>query len=176
MSWTEKRVQTLETLWRAGKSASEIAETLGGVTRNAVIGKAHRMGLSGRPSPIKKVKEKTATPAAAETPRGAAAPSGRSKPVVIASGEKKKAGGGVSILQLTERMCKWPSGDPREEDFHFCGLASKPGMPYCAEHVATAYQSGGRNSNRNTSAAAAIVVAEVPAEVADIVDDEADAA
>lgn len=173
MSWTDKRVQTLETMWRAGKSASEIAETLGGVTRNAVIGKAHRMGLSGRPSPIKKVKEKPAAAVAAEAPSAPAAPVARAKPVAIPVPSKD---GGVSILQLTERMCKWPNGDPREADFHFCGQASKPGMPYCVDHVAVAYQSGGRNSNRNTAAVAAVVAAEVPVEHVDAVDDEADAA
>lgn len=169
MSWTDKRVQTLETMWRAGKSASEIAETLGGVTRNAVIGKAHRMGLSGRPSPIKKVKERpvSAPSATAETPAApAAAPAARAKPVAVSASGK---GAGVSILQLTERMCKWPHGDPREADFHFCGQPSKPGMPYCTDHVSVAYQSGGRNSSRN------IAVSEAPDHV-DAADDEADAA
>jgi GcrA cell cycle regulator len=86
-------------------SASEIADTLGDVTRNAVIGKAHRLGLSGRPSPI-----------------------------------KKKPTRGATILALTERMCKWPVGDPKHADFHFCGKTAQAGMPYCAEHAAIAYQ------------------------------------
>jgi GcrA cell cycle regulator len=105
MSWTDERVEQLKQLWGQGMSASEIADTLGDVTRNAVIGKAHRLGLSGRPSPI-----------------------------------KKKPSRGATILALTERMCKWPVGDPKHADFHFCGKTAQPGMPYCAEHAAIAYQ------------------------------------
>lgn len=105
MTWTEERIEQLKTLWGQGMSASEIADILGNVSRNAVIGKAHRLGLSGRPSPIKK-----------KTTRGA------------------------TILSLTERMCKWPIGDPKSPDFHFCGKPTQLGMPYCAEHAAIAYQ------------------------------------
>lgn len=122
MSWTDERIQRLKDLWSQGLSASEIAETLGEVSRNAVIGKAHRLGLSGRPSPIKK------------------------KPVK-----------GATILSLTERMCKWPVGDPKHQDFHFCGKPSLAGLPYCAEHAALAYQpaSSGkkREEDRNVGAA-----------------------
>ncbi|WP_114392007.1 GcrA family cell cycle regulator [Oleisolibacter albus] len=103
--WTDERVEKLRQLWGQGMSASEIADLLGGVTRNAVIGKAHRLGLSGRPSPI-----------------------------------KKKPSKGATILSLTERMCKWPVGDPKSPDFHFCGKSALPGLPYCAEHAALAYQ------------------------------------
>ncbi len=105
MSWTDERVEQLKEMWQRGMSANEIAQELGDVTRNAVIGKAHRLGLSGRPSPIRK---------------------------------KSK---GVSILDLTERMCKWPIGDPKSPDFRFCGKPSLPGKPYCGEHCAIAYQS-----------------------------------
>jgi GcrA cell cycle regulator len=105
MSWTDERVQQLKDLWAQGMSASEIADVLGDITRNAVIGKAHRLGLSGRPSPI-----------------------------------KKKPTKGATILNLTERMCKWPVGDPKHHDFHFCGKPAMAGMPYCAEHAAVAYQ------------------------------------
>jgi GcrA cell cycle regulator len=114
MTWTDERVDTLRELWGSGKSASEIAAILGdNITRNAVIGKAHRLGLSGRPSPIRR---KPAAPA----------------PVPVTSG--------TNILNLTDRMCKWPIGDPREPGFHFCGRACKTGLPYCAEHAAVAYQ------------------------------------
>lgn len=105
MYWTDERIAQLKELWSQGMSASEIAQTLGDISRNAVIGKAHRLGLSGRPSPIKK-----------KTTRGA------------------------TILSLTERMCKWPIGDPAHEDFHFCGKPAQPGLPYCPEHAAIAYQ------------------------------------
>ena len=113
MSWTEERVAVLSQLWGSGKSASEIAEILGDTTRNAVIGKAHRLGLSGRPSPIKRREPPTAP--VAEAP-------------------------GATILSLTERMCRWPIGDPRSAGFRFCGRAVVPGQTYCAEHAALAYQ------------------------------------
>ncbi len=112
-TWTEERVERLKELWSQGMSASEIAQMLGDVTRNAVIGKAHRLGLSGRPSPIRK---------------------------------KSK---GVTILDLTERMCKWPIGDPKHADFRFCGKPSVPGMPYCPEHCAMAYQTPGKKKGED---------------------------
>ncbi len=121
MAWTEDRIDQLKKLWDAGLSASQIAKELGeGVTRNAVIGKAHRLSLKSRPSPVKTDKEKKTT-----TPR---------KTVKKAS---KKV---VTLLDLTDRMCKWPIGHPGEQDFHFCGKNSEPGMPYCAKHCAEAYQ------------------------------------
>lgn len=122
MSWTDERIQQLKDLWSQGLSASEIADILGDITRNAVIGKAHRLGLSGRPSPI-----------------------------------KKKPTRGATILALTERMCKWPVGDPKHHDFHFCGKNALNGLPYCAEHAALAYQpssgSKKRDEDRNVGAA-----------------------
>jgi len=124
MSWTDERVERLKELWAQGMSASEIADELGDISRNAVIGKAHRLGLSGRPSPI-----------------------------------KKKPSKGATILALTERMCKWPVGDPKNPDFHFCGKPALPGLPYCAEHAAMAYQPNtkkrdeDRTGNRTVGAA-----------------------
>ncbi|MEI8397221.1 MAG: GcrA family cell cycle regulator [Rhodospirillaceae bacterium] len=106
MVWTDEQIEMLTTLWKEGKSASEIATFIGGdISRNAIIGKAHRLGLSGRPSPIKKKKDvKTAT-----------------------------------LYVLTERMCKWPFGDPKKPDFHFCGKTVDVMMTYCPEHRAMAY-------------------------------------
>ena len=183
MSWTDERIATLKKMWKEGKSAAEIAKTLGkGVTRNAVIGKAHRMGLSGRPSPIKKsaapkkeaapkktaVKatrsKKAAAPAAAATTKSA--PVKEVQDLKVFEKDVVPPGGGVALLDLTERMCKWPIGDPREDDFTFCGLAIRPGTPYCPEHAAMAYQTSSRN--RNAAAAAKKVS---PAEA---VDDEVD--
>ncbi|MEX1147293.1 MAG: GcrA family cell cycle regulator [Sphingomonadales bacterium] len=130
MSWTDERIQRLKDLWEKGLSASQIAADLAeGVTRNAVIGKAHRMGLSSRPSPVK------AEPAA--KPRKPAAPRPKKK-------EVKKA---ISLLDLNERMCKWPIGHPGDADFHFCGKSSVSGMPYCDEHCAMAYQA--QNTRRD---------------------------
>lgn len=191
MSWTDERIALLKKMWKEGKSAAEIAKTLAkGVTRNAVIGKAHRMGLSGRPSPIKKpvpakketAAKKTAAPAAKESKKSAA-PAAKSNPALAREAEELKKlekntapiGGGVALVDLTERMCKWPYGDPKEPDFSFCGRAIRQGTPYCPEHAAMAYQTSSRNRN---SPAAAIandkdeVEADAAVEVADDDDDE----
>jgi len=162
MSWTDDRVATLTKMWKDGRSAAEIAKELGGVTRNAVIGKAHRLGLSGRASPIKKKKEtakKTATKTAAKkttkTTKKKAAAKAEEKPEASAKQQKmvtdaikaaaaeepsKAKEGGITLLELTERVCKWPIGDPQESDFHFCGMPSMNSLPYCEEHAAMAYQ------------------------------------
>ncbi len=121
MAWTDARIDVLRKLWTEGLSASQIAKELGeNVTRNAVIGKAHRLGLEKRPSPVKS--EKTKKPAAP-------------KKVV-----KKATSSMVTLLDLTDRMCKWPIGHPGEENFHFCGKNSQAGMPYCSSHCREAYQ------------------------------------
>lgn len=128
MSWTDEKVNLLKKLWVEGKTAAEIAKALGGgLTRNAVIGKAHRLKLSNRVSPIQQ-NEKAPVP--------------EQKPL-----EKKvrKAGPGIKLIDLKDRMCRWPSGDPRDADFHFCGDPSVPGLPYCAEHAKAAYQAAGRS-------------------------------
>lgn len=113
MEWTEERVATLKKLWEDGRSASQIAEMLGDVTRNAVIGKAHRIGLKGRPSPIRR--QQVAQP---KRPQPAAKKSTR----------------------VSDRQCHWPIGHPREPGFHFCGAPAEPERPYCAEHCAVAYR------------------------------------
>ena len=134
MSWTDERVDLLKKLWKKGLSASQIAEELGDVTRNAVIGKAHRLGLSSRPSPLKKAAkaapEKKAKPAAKKKP--AAKP----KPKAVEKEEPEV----ITILTLTDRMCKWPLGHPGDDDFRFCGRKTVPGQPYCGYHAAMAYQ------------------------------------
>ncbi|MFN3233491.1 MAG: GcrA family cell cycle regulator [Alphaproteobacteria bacterium] len=137
MSWTDDRVEILQKLWKKGHSASQIAEELGGVTRNAVIGKAHRLGLSSRPSPVKKTTEaaKKGKPAPAKTKAKAKA---KKKPEAKPVADEKPEI--VTILSLTERMCKWPVGHPGEEEFHFCGRKSMSGQPYCTYHAAMAYQ------------------------------------
>jgi GcrA cell cycle regulator len=122
MAWSEDRIAKLRELWDKGLSASQIAgKLLEGVTRNAVIGKAHRLGLKSRPSPVKSgpSKPKKTTP----------------KPKI-----KKEDNKTVSLLELNERVCKWPVGHPGEDDFHFCGRESQSGLPYCQEHCVMAYQ------------------------------------
>jgi GcrA cell cycle regulator len=125
MSWTDDRIELLRRLWDSGKSASQIADELGhGVTRNAVIGKAHRLGLRARPSPVKPEVGAKIAPAPTQPRR--------------IKTEAKPAR--ITLLDLNERICKWPIGHPGDEDFHFCGKPVNPGTPYCSEHCAVAYQ------------------------------------
>lgn len=139
MSWTDERVALLKKLWGEGKSAAEIAKMLGGgLTRNAVIGKAHRLKLSNRVSPIQQNNKKAAAPVAKIVEEK------KSAPVPIAKTVKKSTGG-VKMVNLKERQCRWPHGDPQEADFHMCGDEIVPGLPYCPEHAKMAYQAPSRS-------------------------------
>jgi GcrA cell cycle regulator len=201
MSWTDERIDTLKTMWEAGQTASQIAEALGGVSRNAVIGKAHRLGLQSRPSPVKPNEPAAApapVPAAPEPepvvaappapPPPAPKPTPAPEPVVVAAdvhddededdddtdavvaaprrepqpilrsvgpggfvrqspGEQQppatpapprrlvpakpspEIAGKTTLLDLNDRICKWPLGHPGEPDFHFCGEKVNPGFP-----------------------------------------------
>jgi GcrA cell cycle regulator len=197
MSWTDERIERLKELWSQGITASQIADELGGVSRNAVIGKAHRLGLQSRPSPVKPNEEEDGASHVAETPRPAPAPQAapatppQPRPVPEAAPAQAQAnaqpapqqppqpqirsigpGGFVrqapgeqqspippapprrlvpakpspeiadktSLLDLNEKICKWPIGHPGEPDFHFCGEQANPGFPYCVEHCGVAYQ------------------------------------
>lgn len=205
MSWTDERIATLKKMWEGGATASQIAEELGGVSRNAVIGKAHRLGLKSRPSPVKAndkkkkaaAKKPAAKPAAAKKPAAktaaakpaakpvAKAPSANSgkkadvpsqplpnptpdlpKIVSVGPGGFLRQGPGdqqapippapprrlvpakpspeiadkTSLLDLSDKVCRWPMGHPGEPDFHFCGEPVNPGYPYCVEHCGRAYQ------------------------------------
>ncbi len=205
MSWTDERIATLKKLWEGGSTASQIAEELGGVSRNAVIGKAHRLGLKSRPSPVKAndkkaekkkpapkpVVKKAAAPklepAKAQEPKPepreepARAKSAESdipsqplpnpstnlpKIVSVGPGGFLRQGPGdqqapippapprrlvpakpspdiadkTSLLELSDKVCRWPMGHPGEPDFHFCGQDVNPGFPYCVEHCGRAFQ------------------------------------
>ena len=206
MSWTDERIDQLKAMWEKGLTASQIADELGGVSRNAVIGKAHRLGLQSRPSPVKanEAPKKAAparkpvapapeaeapraaapvaapppprpapvaAPAAPAAPAAAAAPSdapAAQQPRIVSVGPggflrqgpgdqqapippapprrlvpakpSAEIAGKTSLLDLTERICKWPMGHPGEPDFHFCGEAVNPGFPFCVEHCGRAYQ------------------------------------
>ncbi|MTH35369.1 GcrA cell cycle regulator [Paracoccus limosus] len=195
MSWTDERVETLKRMWAEGQSASQIAKELGGVTRNAVIGKVHRLGLSNRnedesaaapaaaaaPAPAPEPKPepkpaaaaapapepkpapepaKAAEPAAAPEPAPQQAVSFNRRPIVPAGQplppqpsaneispealasvrEVEKRARKLTLMELTERTCKWPIGDPATDKFWFCGLPSAPGKPYCEAHVGVAFQ------------------------------------
>ncbi len=189
MSWTDERVETLKLMWSEGKSASQIAKELGGVTRNAVIGKVHRLGLSNRGPGGDRAEDEAlldgggADDLAHEIEEEAAAPA--AKPAAVAPppvapvpprpivkdqapvqrqrvagqpmppqpagaeisaealanlAEVARKAKRLSLMQLTERTCKWPVGDPATDDFWFCGLPTVAGKPYCETHVAVAFQ------------------------------------
>jgi len=194
MSWTEERIERLKKMWHDGATASQIADELGGVSRNAVIGKAHRLGLEQRPSPVRQGEEKDskkgAAPAAAPkaiapkpdsakaapaapvaaAPTTTHSPTPRSAPEMqyrsIGPGGFIRQGPGeqqapippapprrlvpakpspevadkTSLLELNDRICKWPMGHPGEPDFYFCGEPANPGFPYCVDHCGVAYQ------------------------------------
>lgn len=154
MEWTEQRIELLRKLWGQGQTASQIAIALGGVSRNAVIGKAHRLGLTGRPSPIKR-------DAAGGSPRRRTAArrlANIAPNPVMARHAGNGAGEGAANAQAPAapppprqsyatarthggtKTCSWPVGDPKQPDFQFCGAPSEPGRPYCATHCAQAYQ------------------------------------
>ncbi len=142
MSWSDERVEVLKKLWGEGKTAAEIAKQLGeGVTRNAVIGKAHRLKLSSRVSPIQQNAKKKKVEKA---PRIVKRPPTQPK---MPTFEGKK----VSMAELTEKMCRWPSGDPQSEDFSFCGCDAEEGLPYCATHAVAAYQVTSRTKTLKAS-------------------------
>ena len=156
MAWTEDRVEVLTKLWAEGLSASQIAKQLGGVTRNAVIGKVHRLGLSGRAKPSRPATRRAAKPTKARTssakPRAA-----RAKPKLPSIPKIRSAtqstplpppveakplpnGEYANILTIRDHMCKWPIGDPSSSDFRFCGRKIKESEPYCEAHCQVAYQ------------------------------------
>ena len=199
MSWTDERVETLKKMWGEGQSASQIAKELGGVTRNAVIGKVHRLGLSnrtgaaptpapaaappvapavatGKPAPRDKPAAKVAAPSEddIESATGAVeadapedddamdeAPMSAARRAIIPAGqplppqpslneispealakvnEVEKTARKLTLMELTEKTCKWPVGDPATDNFWFCGLAVQQGKPYCEAHVGVAFQ------------------------------------
>ena len=158
MSWTDERVELLKKLWAEGLSASQIAGQLGGVTRNAVIGKVHRLGLSGRATtsrvkPNRVRRNKTArqnnaprlglfsnSNAALRTlsngPDGPREEPFRSQYVELDIPPEER----VDLVDLKEGQCRWPIGDPTDPEFHFCGRDANDGAPYCEYHTRVAYQ------------------------------------
>jgi len=150
MTWTDERVELLKKLWADGLSASQIAGELGGITRNAVIGKVHRLGLSGR------AKSPSSSAPRVRKPRShmlrGSRPSMRGntalalayemeteldpEPVELVIPEEQRR----SLLQLNEDTCRWPVGDPSTSEFYFCGGKPITGLPYCAPHSRVAYQ------------------------------------
>ena len=157
MGWTDERVATLKKLWLEGLSASQIAKQLGGVTRNAVIGKVHRLGLSGRATPSKPQRTVFKAPrparpvsASPSLPRRIAEPlSAHPAPAPVRYVDEKP--GTATVLTLGAHMCKWPIGDPSLDSFTFCGRRTDEAGPYCHEHAQVAYQPA--QAKKKTSAA-----------------------
>lgn len=145
MGWTDERVELLKKLWQDGLSASQIAKQLGGVTRNAVIGKVHRLGLSGRATPSKPARPAFKAPRPAPRAAAPAAPRRIAQPLAVARPAPEpvryidESPGTATVLTLGAHMCKWPIGDPSSEDFTFCGRRASD-SPYCMEHQRVAYQ------------------------------------
>jgi len=150
MSWTDERVELLKKLWTDGLSASQIAGELGGITRNAVIGKVHRLGLSGRAkSPSSAAPRPRKARPAAHMVR-VSRPSVRGNTALAydyeAEAEPELADAVIpmeqrrTLVQLTEATCRWPVGDPGSPDFYFCGGPSREDGPYCVHHSRIAYQ------------------------------------
>lgn len=146
MNWTDDRVEQLKTLWAEGHSASEIADKLGHTTRNSVIGKVHRLGLSGRrKTPRPRLARR---PAASPRPRRTAFAVSRRQPATIVEETVEsllaKLGPApetpVTVQTLTGDTCHWPEGDPRSPGFHYCGRKSASSGAYCALHHRIAHQ------------------------------------
>jgi GcrA cell cycle regulator len=137
LSWTDDRVDQLKSLWTEGLSASQIARALGGgVTRNAVIGKVHRLGLAGRATP-----SRSDRPRLPSAPRlSMRAPHQPPPPIVEEDPITLDDGSFATVLTINNAMCRWPIGDPAESEFHFCGRKPKSGSPYCEAHARKAYQ------------------------------------
>jgi GcrA cell cycle regulator len=200
MSWTDGRIDQLKALWAQGRTARQIADAIGLVTRNAVIGKAHRLGLPPRPSPVhsseeiskdsaeasppragplfaaasppaepdapevtalprraarpRKV-ERDAAPATTGSQKGPVAPAGPPAPPRRAVPAKPSAEvrDKTRLIDLTDKICRWPIGHPGEPDFHFCGEAVNSGFPYCRPHCAVAYQAPKPRRNSGKSPA-----------------------
>ena len=139
MSWTEEKVTKLKELWGKGKTASQIAEIIGGISRNAVIGKAHRLNLSA------KIKTRTATSNQTfENSLGQKNTSSkrgrRSKFKSLIIDKDFEPENPKQLEELDENSCKWPIGHPGDDEFYFCGKPTIPGKPYCGEHCLIAYR------------------------------------
>jgi GcrA cell cycle regulator len=137
-SWTDDRVQTLARLWRDGLSASQIARALaGGISRNAVIGKAHRLGLNGRANPSPPDLRTSREPR--RTIRRVAAPIPPRRRPLTAASAPLPTGGGVTVVDVRRGQCRWPIGDPLADGLSLCGCAVVRGA-YCAAHAEIAYR------------------------------------
>ena len=141
MSWTDEKVEKLRDLWKKGHTASQIAEVLGDTTRNAVIGKAHRLNLEAR-APSKYSGGQTSRESK-QVRRGSAPTSRKAKFQSILLDKSFESENPKSLEELTDTTCKWPIGHPNEEKFYFCGRKPEGEFPYCKLHVLYAFQPKG---------------------------------
>jgi GcrA cell cycle regulator len=141
MSWTEEKVQKLKELWSKGHTASQIAEALGDTTRNAVIGKAHRLDLEAR-APSKQSGQ-SSNSNSKPIRRGSAPTSRKAKFQSILLDKNFEPENPKALEDLTDQTCKWPIGHPNEEKFYFCGRKPEGEFPYCKLHVLYAFQPKG---------------------------------
>ncbi|RTL52530.1 MAG: GcrA cell cycle regulator [Bradyrhizobiaceae bacterium] len=152
ISWTDDRVEQLKKLWESGLSASQIAAELGNITRNAVIGKVHRLGLSGRAKSPSSAAPRQRKTRPAQNMMRISRPVSRgntalahvfeteSEPDPVAFDNVVPMSQRRTLLELTEDTCHWPIGDPSSSEFFFCGGKAVASLPYCAHHSRVAYQ------------------------------------
>lgn len=161
MAWTDEMVDQLREMWKQGLTTGEIGKRLG-VSKNSIVGKVHRLGLSGRPSPIKKkdevtpkADEKESSSAQNKTPKikpeKVSAPKAQKsekhveeeniveEKIDVLPETKHHHSGKTSLTDLDNHTCRWPIGDPKDENFHFCGKKVRIGQTYCDEHANIAY-------------------------------------
>lgn len=151
IDWTPKRVSTLIALWNEGLSTAAIGRRLG-VTKNAVVGKVHRLGLPKRQSPIRGDRTNSNRPGPKPRPRAEAQPRtprpvvkkaerpmAPKRPPIVEVEEPKLVGDPISMDELKPSMCSWPIGEPGTEEFRFCGHDKIEGKPYCLYHCQKAY-------------------------------------
>jgi GcrA cell cycle regulator len=160
MMWTDERVELLKKLWTEGLSASQIAAELGGITRNAVIGKVHRLGLSGRAKSPSSTSPRPRKPRAQGHMMRLARPSMRGNTALAPMYENDlepepelidniiPLGQRCSLLELNDSKCRWPIGDPGTAEFFFCGGAPAESLPYCSYHSRVAYQPAAARRDR----------------------------
>ena len=145
MSWTPEKVDKLKELWGKGNTASEIAQILGGVTRNAVIGKAHRLNLSGK---IQTKKSSSVATYSSDNENKISRKNlrrGKFKSLIIDKNFEPE--NPKQLEELDENSCKWPIGHPNEKSFYFCGRSSLKDFSYCKLHLLYAYQPKGKKDN-----------------------------
>ncbi len=152
-NWSDDRIEQLKSLWHEGLSASQVANALGSVTRNAVLGKLHRLGLLAGSGETRPARPRSTAPRCR-----VARPSKIALPVPVAEPDPFTFTDGsfATVATVSDRMCRWPIGDPKAGDFHFCGHAPRAGSCYCEAHTQRAHQPAKVKPNRKVRRVAAM--------------------